>query len=92
VNVGFKLTDWMNFRVGYTFLYISDVVRPGAQIDRNINSNTQPLTGPTVFDPVTGAPIGTAFSAVSAPARPQFTFQRDEFWAQGVNFGLEFKF
>jgi hypothetical protein len=65
INLGYQLTTHLTATVGYTFLYASNVVRPGDQIDRTLN-----------FE-------GT---------RPAFSFQSSDFWAQGVNFGLQFRY
>ncbi|MBV9126002.1 MAG: BBP7 family outer membrane beta-barrel protein, partial [Planctomycetes bacterium] len=35
-NVGYDLTTWARATVGYTFLYASEVARPGDQIDRQL--------------------------------------------------------
>lgn len=80
VNVGFRLTDWASMVVGYTFLYASNVTRPGHQIDRVINptqSGAIDLTNPATL-------VG--------PARPQFKFEGSDFWAHGLNAGLAFNF
>jgi hypothetical protein len=77
-NFGIHLTEWMTARFGYTFVYINDVVRPGPQIDRVVNSDTQP--------------ISVSFNPNATPARPGFVFSSSDFWAQGVNFGLEFSY
>lgn len=37
-NVSYDVTEAINLRVGYTFLYMSDVVRPGDQIDPRVNT------------------------------------------------------
>ena len=37
VNLGYRLTPHVTATVGYTFLYISSVVRPSDQIDRGVN-------------------------------------------------------
>jgi hypothetical protein len=45
VNLGWRLTPHVTATVGYTFLYISSVVRPSDQIDRSVNiapPNTRP--------------------------------------------------
>jgi Putative beta barrel porin-7 (BBP7) len=45
VNLGYRLTPNVTATVGYTFLYISSVVRPSDQIDRSVNiapPNTHP--------------------------------------------------
>lgn len=44
-NLGYRLTPHVTAIVGYTFLYISSVVRPSDQIDRSVNTappNTHP--------------------------------------------------
>jgi hypothetical protein len=63
VNVGYQLARWCRAYVGYNFLYVSDVLRPGLQV-----SSAPLLTNP--------------------PALQEHT----SFWAQGANFGLEFRF
>jgi hypothetical protein len=77
-NVGFAFTPWMRAYAGYTFLYIQDVSRAGNAIDRTINISQVP----TAVGP--GSLVG--------PARPAFSFHETDFWAQGVNFGLEFRY
>jgi hypothetical protein len=78
INIGYQVTDHVRAFVGYTFLYWSDVVRPGDQIDRAVNLSQIPSTsGP-------GTLVG--------PARPTVVFKDTDFWAQGINFGLEFRY
>lgn len=80
INVGFRLTDWASVVLGYTFLYASNVARPGHQVDRVINptqSQAISLNNP--------APL-------AGPARPAFRFEGSDFWAHGLNAGLAFKF
>jgi hypothetical protein len=79
INLRVCLSDHLQARVGYTFLYASSVARPGNQIDRVINPNQVP-TDPASF----GTPGG--------PARPAFSFRDSDFWAQGVSFGLELRY
>ena len=79
LNFGIKLSSWANFVVGYSFLYVSSVARPGEQIDRVIN--------PTQAPSITGS-----FPALTGPARPTLAVTDTDYWAQGVNFGLELKF
>jgi hypothetical protein len=76
MNVGYQITDYLRLYVGYNFLYMSSVVRPGDQIDQVVSRPTIPPVGG-------GSPPG---------ARPRFAFQGTDFWAQGVNFGLEFRY
>ncbi|HZU37271.1 MAG TPA: BBP7 family outer membrane beta-barrel protein [Gemmataceae bacterium] len=80
LNVGCQVTPRLRLLVGYTFLYASNVVRPGDQIDRGIN--------PTQAPAITGLPT----TAVIGPQRPAPLFRTSDFWAQGLNFGLEFRF
>jgi hypothetical protein len=63
--------------VGYDFLYWNQVVRPGNQVDRNINLSQSAVFG-----------SGT----LSGPATPAPLFGRSDFWAQGITFGLELRF
>jgi hypothetical protein len=64
---------------GYGFLYVSDVVRPGNQINRTINPSQVPTD--TAFGQLTGA-----------ANQPLFIANRSTFWAHGVNAGVEFKY
>jgi hypothetical protein len=79
VKVGYQLTQNLRVFAGYDFLYLSNVLRPGDQIDRGINVSQ---TVQTVIAGNTGAP-GT---------RPTLTFAGTEFWAQGINLGLEYRY
>ena len=47
-NLGFRVDDQWSFTMGYTFMYLSDVVLAGSQIDRVVNNsqNPGPLVGP----------------------------------------------
>ncbi len=76
VNFGYQLTDCVRLFVGYNLLYISSVVRPGDQIDRTVNTTQIPRFGG-------GGLVG--------PGRPEFNFRGTEFYAQGVNLGVEFR-
>lgn len=77
LNVGYQIAQRLRARIGYSFLYVSSVARPGNQVDRVINPSQAPsLTG----EP--GSPL-------VGPARPAPLFHPSDFWAQGINFGLE---
>lgn len=77
-KVGYQITEHMRAHVGYTFLYLSNAVRPGEQVDRVVNSSQLP----TVMGPGT---------LVGLP-RPTVLFRETDFWAQGLDFGLEFRY
>jgi len=46
-SVGYQVTDHWRAFVGYTFIYLSSVARPGQSIDLNIGSPTTGATQPT---------------------------------------------
>jgi hypothetical protein len=71
------ITPQLRAFVGYDFLYWSQVVRPGNQVDRNVNLSQSAVFGG-------GTLIG--------PAYPTVPFSRSDFWAQGLNLGLDFRF
>jgi hypothetical protein len=80
LNVGYRLTSWMSIIAGYTFLYASNVVRPGEQIDRTVN----PTQSPSFGGPVPANLVGEA--------RPRFKFEGSDFWAHGLTLGVAFQF
>jgi hypothetical protein len=92
INLGCQITRHLRGTVGYSVLYMRDnVVRPGDQIDRFVNSSQVPAFG--VATQITGR-VGktTASPLPSGEARPAFFFRNDDFWAQGINAGLELSF
>jgi hypothetical protein len=80
LNVGFRLTDWASIVVGYTFLYASNVARPGNQIDRTINPTQSPSISLNNPAPLAGT------------ARPASRLEGSDFWAHGLNVGLGISF
>jgi len=79
-HVGYRLTPQATVFVGYSFLYMSSVARPGEQINRNINPTQTASYGND--PPVT--PVG--------PAQPTFSFHTTDFWAQTLSIGLAYRF
>lgn len=77
-SVGYYVTDWLRLSVGYNFLYWSSVVRPGDQIDRNLNSNQIP-----------GFNVPIVLSTDPPPRR---LFSPTDYWAHGLTFGAEVHF
>ena len=67
-----QLTQHISISAGYTFIYWSRVVRPGDQIDLDVN----PELLPPPVNPITG------------PLRPAFAFRDSDYWAQGLTLGL----
>jgi Putative beta barrel porin-7 (BBP7) len=78
LKLGYDITPHLRAFVGYDFLYLSSVVRPSDQIDFNVNPNFQPsAAGP--------GPGG-------GPRQPAVLFRGTEYWAQGMNFGLLYRY
>jgi hypothetical protein len=77
-QVGYQVGKCLHPFIGYNFLYLSDALRPGIQIDRNINPTQNAFF----------VPPGTLMGA----AAPVPAFHSSEFWAQGINFGVEVRF
>jgi hypothetical protein len=78
-KIGYNLTRHIQTFVGYNFLYLNNVVRPGTVIDRNLNTTQIPSF------------VGVPATLVGPPA-PVFSFNSSSFWAQGINFGVQFTF
>ena len=78
-NIGYQITECLRIKAGYTFLYVNKVLRPGSQIDRNINpTQSVTLDGP-------GAVL------VGDPT-PRTLTKTNSIWAQGVSVGFDFSF
>jgi hypothetical protein len=78
INVGLNITRGLTAYLGYNFLYINNVARPGDQINQVVNSATVP------FNPLYGS--------LTTPSVPKQIFAQDEFWLMGVNFGLMMRY
>lgn len=83
ITLSYALTCRMKATFGYSLLYLSQVARPGDQIDvgqaagsTNVNVNPSQLSG----GDLTGVPS------------PQHRFITTDFWAQGLSFGLDYRF
>jgi hypothetical protein len=73
---GFRVTQRLHATLGYSVLYFPSVVRASEQIDTDVNATLLPPEIP----PATGA------------LRPRFRFVENDYWAQGLNVGAEFRF
>jgi hypothetical protein len=78
LEVGWQLTRHVKLYAGYSFLWVSTVARAGEQIDPVVN--------------VTQFPLRSGNGPLEGPARPAFNFAGTDFWAQGLNFGLELRY
>jgi hypothetical protein len=80
LNFDYHLGDHVRLFMGYTFLFVSSVARPGDEIDRVIN----PTQGPGF--------TGVVPSVLTGAARPTFPAKDTNFFAQGINWGLEISY
>jgi hypothetical protein len=74
IKLGYDITRNLRGTIGYDFLYWSQVLRAGDQIDRRVN-DTQALGQPLNGDPL-----------------PSSQLNRTYFYAQGLSFGLEYRY
>ncbi|MFO0925570.1 MAG: BBP7 family outer membrane beta-barrel protein [Gemmataceae bacterium] len=75
LTVGYDVKEWWRIFAGYNFLYWNSVVRPGDQINTNVNASYLP-----------NSPVPPNGAAEPAPL-----FRRSELWAHGVSLGMEFR-
>jgi hypothetical protein len=76
LNVGYRVTDHVQLRLGYQFLWVSSVLRPGQQIDQGVNPTLMPFNP----GPVSGVP------------RPWYRPDGEMFWMHGFNLGVAVQF
>jgi hypothetical protein len=77
LKLSYALLPNIDVSIGYTFMYISSVALAGDQVDRNLNLSQ------TNGGPAQGPNQN----------RPMFLpSQETDFWMQGLNFGLEWRF
>jgi hypothetical protein len=78
VNVAMNLTKHFSIYVGYNFLYMNKVARPGDQLNPIIDASTVP------FSPTFGS-----FGATPGASR---LFVQNHFYLHGINFGFDFRY
>jgi hypothetical protein len=76
LNVNYCLTENISLRLGGTFMWVSNVVRPGDHVDMGINPTLLPFSG----------------TAPQGPIRPTFKYDGDVFWMYGINIGVTIRF
>jgi hypothetical protein len=92
-NAGCRVTERIRVFVGYNFLLLGSVMRPGDQIDANINVTRTGLAAASRATVGTGTgpiPFGMPGAAPppSGPIAPVFPFKATDVWVQGINFGI----
>lgn len=78
VSVSYLVCSCCRISVGYDFLYWSDVVRPGSMVDRQVNGDA--------------IVVSPSYGAGGPEGRPARRYDWSDFWATGVNFGLELRY
>jgi hypothetical protein len=78
INAGWQINNYIRASVGYNFLYLKNVVRPG-------NSLTD--TGAAISVNTISAPAGAA-----SVLQPAMRLRDDKFFAHGLTAGLEFRY
>jgi hypothetical protein len=82
LRLGYQVTNNVRLSAGYNYLYVTNVARPGDQIDLAVNSDRLPRFGPGVaLEPLDVGPL-----------RPAFQFNKTSFWATGVTGAVELKY
>jgi hypothetical protein len=79
LQLAYQFNPYVRAFVGYTFVYWSEVARPGNQIDLGVN----PALVPALL---------RRGRRATGPERPAFVLQETDFWAQGLDVGLEFRY
>ena len=97
IQASLKISRHLELGIGYSFLWISGVARPGKQIDRKINPTLTALaeaSRETVGTQQAPTPFGMPGPAQPAQGakRPAFSLKNSDFWAQGLTVGVTARF
>lgn len=76
MNLGYRITDGITLQAGYTFICWTGVLRAAEQVNRNVTRNQLPL-------------FGGNFNTLPDPSR---SLRESDFWAHGLNLGLDIQF
>lgn len=81
VNLGYQFTECFSVHVGYSAMYVTNVLWAGKQIDPNINTTQSILFDfPNPQPPLVG------------PESPRARMRSEGLWVQGLNVGVQFTF
>lgn len=78
---GYRFGQKSRCYFGYNFIYLSDVVRAGDQVDRLVD----PMAVPGMF-------VGRPVLETAWVQHPSPRMERTDFWVQGLIFGLEYRY
>jgi hypothetical protein len=79
LKLGYDITPHIQIFVAYDVLYMTSVARPRTVISHQINPSLVPVISGFPNNPV-------------PPAAPIFAFNQNNFWAQGLNVGLQIRY
>jgi Putative beta barrel porin-7 (BBP7) len=74
----YHITENIHATAGFTYLYLSNVARPGELVDVTVNPNL--------------VPASLSYGMAGGPARPGLSFHGTDFFAYGVYLGLTFQY
>lgn len=77
-NLGYNWCSWLSTTIGYSFMYVNRVARPGDQFGATVN--------PAVV------PVSPTYGLGGAVATPNPILTQSDFWLQGVSFGLNIRY
>jgi hypothetical protein len=80
VNLGYYITPCCRVFVGYNFLYLSSVLRPGGVINQNVDAARIP-----------NFPLPNGGAPLPGPGQPSPVLRTTDFFAQGISFGVQFR-
>jgi Putative beta barrel porin-7 (BBP7) len=80
IKVGYQWTQRLSTYVGYDGMYLSNLVRPGNQVNPVINPTLLPIS--QAYNPQ--FPFG--------PPQPALLFSKSDFYMQGLMFGLSYRY
>ena len=83
-KVGVDLTDRLGIYAGYDFIYLSSVVRPGDQIDLRASPSFLPS-----YDFATQKAVPGVGGGIRQPVP---LYRTSDYWGQGFNFGLQYRY
>lgn len=97
LRTGYQITDCVEIYLGYNFLMVSHVARPGDQMNRKINPTLTGLADASRATVGTGTkpiPFGSPgpAEAPTGPKEPHFHYKTKLFWAQGLSVGVTLQF
>lgn len=80
INFGYEIAECLHIQVGYSFLYVSNVLWSTKQISKKINPTQSAIIAFTPTPELVGE------------AKPKAKLRAEGLWAQGLNVGLVYKF